>query len=248
MRIGALAVLLSLAVAGAAGGAFETLPGPAPCGAASWAWPAAEHAGRRWNAGAAVGRPADVEDLVWTHLWVRRCRSRWHLTLDAFGLGLADLYREQAIGLTFSTSWFDMGCRRWQVAWAGDLRRGGWTGSAEARVRRGRTLCRVILQDIGWPRPDPAGPRPTIAAAVTRSVASALKLSAAVRRDRLGSASAWSVRWIPAPWAEVTEEYAEPGIFTTGVELRASGMRTAIWAAPIPAIGTRTGVTVSWGF
>ena len=247
MRVGIATILLSLAVAGEARGAFETLPGPVPAGASVWAWPAAGHPRCAWSGGAAIGRPAEVDGLAWTHLWFRRSTNRIRLTSDAFSFGLGDLYREQALGLWISTHALDVGCRRWTVRWEDGLCRGGWTGSIEVRLRRGRTMARLIAQDFARTRPDRAGPQPILAAALVRGIASTVDAGVTLRRDRLGSGLAWSVHWFPAPWAGITEELSDPGLFTTGLELHATGLRVGLWVTPIAAIGARTGVTLSWG-
>jgi hypothetical protein len=194
-----------------------------------------------------LGRPAAVDDLVWTHAWGSRRIAKVDCLAEFYSLGLDDLYREGIAGLWVSTRGVGVGLRRWQVTWGDGFQRGGWTASAEVLLRRGRTSGRVVAQDLAMTLPDRTAPRPTLAADFSRSIGATLDAAAAVRRSRLGSAFVWRLRWTPVPCLGLTEEFLTPGTFTSGVELRTSRLRAGLWYAPLAAIGARTGVSLSWG-
>ncbi len=242
-----ISLLLCLVYAGAARAAFESLPGPAPGCASVWAWPVRETKAAAWSGGLAMGHPAAVDDLIWTHAWCGRRIAKVDCLAEIFSFGLDDLYREGIAGLWVSTRGIGVGLRRWQATWEDGLQRNGWAASAEVLLRRGRTSCRIVAQDLAMTRSDRTAPRPALAVALSRPIGSTLDAAAAARRSRLGGAFVWRLRWTPVPCLGLTEEFLTPGTFTSGVELRTSRLRAGLWYAPLAAIGPRTGVSLTWG-
>jgi hypothetical protein len=218
-------LLLFAAVGGQARGSFECLPGPASGGLSDWAGRTAfsAPAGREaWTGCVALGRPASIADLGWSHALARWRSGSVSLAGEGFFMAFDDLYRESVIGVWTARDGVSLGLRRWQVDWQGGTQRSGWTLSGQALVRRGRIDVRLAAQDQQLDRRDPAAPERRLAVAAGVRLNASLALEGGLFRSGAGAGIQGALRWSPIPSVTIHQGFRLPeAMLLSGVELDA---------------------------
>ncbi len=245
MRICLLFILFCELLPAGARGAFECLPGPAAGGQTNWAWGTGDEAARA-RASFAIGRPATVEGLAWSHAQVRVGALDWKLSGEVYLLALEDLYRESVAGIWAGRGRLYLGVRFWRVGWADGTARSGGTLGVDARPRIRKIRLRVVAQDIAIGRRDVAAPPSCVSISARIRAAQTLDLEIGARRSRGGTLALGGVSWTPLPPFSLYQNLRIPGeIVQSGIECAAPNAAFALWVEPSARLGPRIGLKCS---
>lgn len=241
MRPVALRLLVLVLFALPADAAFECLPGPAPGGLGDWAWPDKGRPGI--CASVAAGRPAAVDDLLWSQASASWRGRRVSISGDLYSLGLENLYRESAAGLWLGYRSIGAGVRGWRIGWADGTARAGWTFEGEARRCRGPLAVSFAAQGITTGKRDPAAPESRFCLGADLRAGSDLVLGAAAIRSSDRSAILGRLQWSPLPLLTLHEAILVPGSTSrSGIEIGTATRSVGLWVEPSERLGLRSGI------